>query len=57
MAHGKKSTVALLEKKVKESRAQSLGLESPNLVPAITRYEMWKAAQTKSDGHMTSQSA
>jgi len=48
---------ALLEKKLKKSRAQSLGLESLDLVDAIPRYEMWKAARTKSDGQMTSQSA
>ena len=33
-------------KKLKKSRAQSLGLESPNLVDAIPRYEVWKAART-----------
>jgi len=42
------------EKKMKKSRAQALGLESPNEVPAIPRYELWKAARTKSDGIMTS---
>jgi len=42
---------------MKKSRAQSLGLEFPDLVPAIPRYDMWKAARTKSDGNMTSQSA
>ncbi|QCD96740.1 hypothetical protein DEO72_LG6g1449 [Vigna unguiculata] len=36
---------------------ESLGLESPDLVDAIPRYEMWKAVRTKSDGQMTSQSA
>jgi len=40
---------------MKKSRAQSLGLESPYLVLEIPRYEMWKAARTKFDGHMTSQ--
>jgi len=46
-----------LEKKLKNSCPQSLGLESPDLVDAIPRYEMWKAVRTKSDGQMTSQSA
>jgi len=41
---------------MKKSRAQALGLESPDLVPTIPRYEMWKATRTKSDRHMTSQS-
>jgi len=52
-----RSGYALLEKKLKKSRAQSLGLESLDLVDAILRYEMWKVARTKSDGQMTSQSA
>jgi len=46
-----------LEKKLKKSRAQSLGLKSPDLVHVISMYEMWKATRTKSDGQMTSQSA
>ncbi|KOM28210.1 hypothetical protein LR48_Vigan511s003300 [Vigna angularis] len=31
--------------------------ESPDLAPAPARYELWKAAPTKSDGNMTSSSA
>jgi len=46
---------ALLEKKMKNYRAQALGLESPTEVPAIPMYEQLKAARTKSDGIMTSQ--
>ncbi|KOM43165.1 hypothetical protein LR48_Vigan05g076900 [Vigna angularis] len=48
---------AKLEKKLRKSRADALGLESPDLAPAPARYEMWKAARTKSDGNMTSSSA
>ncbi|KOM57422.1 hypothetical protein LR48_Vigan11g045500 [Vigna angularis] len=48
---------AKLEKKLRKSRADALGLESSNLAPAPTRYELWKAARTKSDGNMTSSSA
>ncbi|KOM55126.1 hypothetical protein LR48_Vigan10g101800 [Vigna angularis] len=48
---------AKLEKKIRKSRADALGLESPDLAPAPARYEQWKAAQTKSDGNMTSSSA
>ncbi|KOM51782.1 hypothetical protein LR48_Vigan09g044100 [Vigna angularis] len=32
------------------------GLESPDLAPTPTRYELWKAAQTKNNGNMTSSS-
>jgi len=42
---------------MKKSCAQALGLESPNEVPVIPRYELWKATRTKSDVIMTSQSA
>ncbi|KOM43568.1 hypothetical protein LR48_Vigan05g117300 [Vigna angularis] len=48
---------AKLEKKIRKSRADALGLESPDLAPAPARYELWKAARTKSDGNMTSSSA
>lgn len=48
---------ALLDKKMRKSCAEDLGLESPDLVPPPARYEMWKAVRTKSDGQMTSQSA
>ncbi|KOM31455.1 hypothetical protein LR48_Vigan01g101000 [Vigna angularis] len=48
---------AKLEKKLRKSRANALGLESPELAPAPARYELWKAARTKSDGNMTSSSA
>ncbi|XP_052736348.1 uncharacterized protein LOC108337652 [Vigna angularis] len=48
---------ALLEKKMRKSQAETLGLESPDLAPPPARYEMWKAARTKSNGQMTSQSA
>ncbi|KOM49632.1 hypothetical protein LR48_Vigan08g045900 [Vigna angularis] len=48
---------AKLEKKIRKSRADALGLESPDLAPALARYELWKAARTKSDGNMTSSSA
>ncbi|KAG2409439.1 uncharacterized protein HKW66_Vig0001040 [Vigna angularis] len=44
-------------KKLRKSRADALGLESPDLAPAPARYEDWKAARTKSDGNMTSSSA
>jgi len=37
--------------------AKSLGFESSNLVAVIPRYEIWKVARTKSNGHMTSQLA
>ncbi|KOM47836.1 hypothetical protein LR48_Vigan07g154000 [Vigna angularis] len=47
---------AKLEKKLRKSRADALGLESPDLAPTPARYELWKAAQTKSDGNMTSSS-
>ncbi|KOM26317.1 hypothetical protein LR48_Vigan252s002900 [Vigna angularis] len=47
---------AKLEKKLRKSRADALGLESPDLAPAPARYELWKAARTKSDGNMTSSS-
>ncbi|KOM57402.1 hypothetical protein LR48_Vigan11g043500 [Vigna angularis] len=40
----------------RKSRADALGLESPDLAPATARYELWKAARTKSDGNMTSSS-
>ncbi|KOM57978.1 hypothetical protein LR48_Vigan11g101100 [Vigna angularis] len=39
-----------------KTRAEALGLESPNLAPAPSRYELWKVAETKSDGKMTSSS-
>ncbi|KOM37249.1 hypothetical protein LR48_Vigan03g063000 [Vigna angularis] len=42
--------------KNRKSRADALGLNSPDLAPAPARYELWKAAQTKSDGNMTSSS-
>ncbi|KOM43132.1 hypothetical protein LR48_Vigan05g073600 [Vigna angularis] len=48
---------ALLEKKMRKSRAEALGLESPDLAPALARYDMWKAARTKFDRNMTSSSA
>ncbi|KOM55209.1 hypothetical protein LR48_Vigan10g110100 [Vigna angularis] len=48
---------AKLEKKLRKSRADALGLESPDLAPAPAKYELWKAARTKSDGNMTSSSA
>ncbi|KOM41352.1 hypothetical protein LR48_Vigan04g155000 [Vigna angularis] len=48
---------AKLEKKLRKSRADALGLELPDLAPALARYELWKAARTKSDGNMTSSSA
>ncbi|KOM47502.1 hypothetical protein LR48_Vigan07g120600 [Vigna angularis] len=48
---------AKLEKKIRKSRADALGLESPDLAPAPARYELWKAARTKSDGNVTSSSA
>ncbi|WVZ17516.1 hypothetical protein V8G54_010498 [Vigna mungo] len=48
---------AKLEKKLRKDRVDELGLESPDLAPPPTRYEMWKAARTKSDGNMTSASA
>ncbi|KOM34630.1 hypothetical protein LR48_Vigan02g078000 [Vigna angularis] len=48
---------AKLEKKLRKSRADALGLESLDLAPAPARYELWKAARTKSDGNMTSSSA
>ncbi|KOM49933.1 hypothetical protein LR48_Vigan08g076000 [Vigna angularis] len=48
---------AKLEKKIRKSRAEALGLESPDLAPAPARYELWKAARTKSDGNMTSSTA
>ncbi|KOM41452.1 hypothetical protein LR48_Vigan04g165000 [Vigna angularis] len=47
---------AKLEKKIRKSRADALGLESSDLAPAPARYELWKAARTKSDGNMTSSS-
>ena len=46
-----------MEEKLKKSRADELRLESLDLAPPPTRYEMWKAARTKSDGNMTSASA
>lgn len=48
---------ALLEKHMRKSKAEVAGLESSELVDPIPRYEMWKAARTKSDGQMSSQSA
>ncbi|KOM26102.1 hypothetical protein LR48_Vigan231s000700 [Vigna angularis] len=48
---------AKLEKKLRKSRADALGLESPDLAPAPARDELWKAARTKSDGNRTSSSA
>ncbi|KOM25081.1 hypothetical protein LR48_Vigan50s000100 [Vigna angularis] len=48
---------AKLEKKLRKSRADALGHESPNLAPAPARYKLWKVARTKSDGNMTSSSA
>ena len=48
---------ALLDKKLKMFHAKSLGFESSNLVAVIPRYEIWKVARTKSNGHMTSQLA
>ncbi|KOM38270.1 hypothetical protein LR48_Vigan03g165200 [Vigna angularis] len=48
---------AKLEKKLRKSRADALGLESSDLAPAPARYELWKAARIKSDGNMTSSSA
>ncbi|KOM54486.1 hypothetical protein LR48_Vigan10g037800 [Vigna angularis] len=39
------------------AKLDALGFESPDLAPAPARYELWKAARTKSDGNMTSSSA
>ncbi|QCE03523.1 hypothetical protein DEO72_LG8g1548 [Vigna unguiculata] len=47
---------ALLEKHLRKSHATTLGLQSLNLISTLPRYEMWKAARTKFDGDMTSQS-
>ncbi|KOM29328.1 hypothetical protein LR48_Vigan643s000400 [Vigna angularis] len=41
----------------RKSRADALGLESPDLAPTPARYELWKAARTKFDGNTTSSSA
>ncbi|KOM27836.1 hypothetical protein LR48_Vigan464s003300 [Vigna angularis] len=43
--------------KMRKTRAEALGLKSLDLAPAPARYELWKAAHTKSDGRMTSSSA
>nr|KYP42876.1 hypothetical protein KK1_035690 [Cajanus cajan] len=40
-----------------KARAEALGVESADRVESPPRYEMWIAAQTKSDGQMTSKSA
>ncbi|KAL2325753.1 hypothetical protein Fmac_024811 [Flemingia macrophylla] len=48
---------ALLEERMKKARADASGLESADLVDPPPRYELWKAARTRSDGQMTSQSA
>ncbi|KOM43084.1 hypothetical protein LR48_Vigan05g068800 [Vigna angularis] len=45
-----------MEKKIRKSRADALGLESLDLAPAPARYKLWKATRTKSDGNMTSSS-
>ena len=42
---------------MKKARADALGLESADLVEPLPRYELWKAARTRSDGHKTSESA
>ncbi|KOM29048.1 hypothetical protein LR48_Vigan630s000700 [Vigna angularis] len=41
---------------MKKSRADALGLESPDLAPPPARHELWKAARTKANGQYTSQS-
>ncbi|KOM34764.1 hypothetical protein LR48_Vigan02g091400 [Vigna angularis] len=51
-----RGSYAKFEKKLRKSRADALGLESLDLAPAPARYELWKAARTKSDGNMTSSS-
>ena len=47
---------SLLEERLKKSRAESSGIDSSE-VQKPARYELWKAARTKSDGQMTSDSA
>ena len=42
---------------MKKARADASGLESADLVEPLPRYKLWKAARTRSDGQMTSQSA
>ncbi|KOM43469.1 hypothetical protein LR48_Vigan05g107300 [Vigna angularis] len=60
MVQSSRSTPALNEDrtkfKLRKFRADVLGLDSPDLAPALARYELWKAARTKSDGNMTSSS-
>ncbi|KOM51893.1 hypothetical protein LR48_Vigan09g055200 [Vigna angularis] len=46
-----------IHKKIRKRRAEELGLESPDLAPPAARHKLWKAAQTKSNGQFTSQSA
>ncbi|XP_047178785.1 uncharacterized protein LOC124845689 [Vigna umbellata] len=46
----------LLEKKMRKRRVEELGLESPDLLPPPAKHELWKAAQTKSNGQFPSQS-
>ena len=41
---------------MKKARADASGLDSVDLVEPLPRYELWKAARTRSDGQMTSQS-
>ena len=40
-----------------KTRAESTGIDSSELPSPPPRHEMWKAARTKSDGQMTSESA
>ncbi|KAL2319241.1 hypothetical protein Fmac_028210 [Flemingia macrophylla] len=42
---------------MKKARADASGLESADVVDPPPRYELWKAARTRSDGQMTSRSA
>ena len=46
----------MLEERLKKSRAESSGIDTVE-VPSPPRYELWKAARTKSDGQMSSDSA
>ena len=48
---------ALLEQRLMKSREESAGVDSTDLASPPPRYQMWKAARTKSDGQMTSESA
>ena len=48
---------ALLQQQIMQARVDEAGASSAEQVAPPRRHELWKAARTKRDGRMTSESA